>query len=848
MAGSDEVHDSRNHILTKLTLAVIAGNILTASVFIYFIYLATWRRTLALQGNNDAATRIILPCYRPMFRGMAIVYVLSAVALSCSFFASQGPADQFYELQFASLMMLTTFSVVPILLLQRSVTWKAFRTTACITFPCLVLGTLLWVLTTLYSNSSMLSTLFWILSGFPSLCLSFGMRFGLIKSRVHMNSRSARASVDYMLVYSVFYCVMNILGIQPIRNYLEDKSYRVHTKFQGDQSDLVLIAAIAAVLSILWNQLFPWAMYASLLADTKFWRGLGRHNEHGFVVQDGAELDRERKRAPTMDIRLVTHDLQGVMREIGDVAVDFAFLEIHHEIGKGAHASVYYGKIKNEEVAIKLFTPEEVNQETIQEFVREAKLSMPLLHPNIVNFMGICIRPPEIAMIMELCPGGDLKSNLDKNANYWTPYMRAQACLDGAHAVNYFHAMGYIHRDIKAENFFLTGDVTAIDHEAVSAALAPLSAEETKNLLAQRDNDNATTRDSMGDYIRDSLHLFSKKSPTKNSDKHRDDDQAKQQEEQSLKATKGFSVKLGDFGESTKQRLRSDGTVEVLNERLYNTQARGRAGALDGDDVVQVIDEETDSTRMSIKGTVAFLAPELVNAEKVYSEKVDIYSLGVTFLEIWTGQDPWRGKSVFNIYQAVETGQRPFMPEDIPEMLRDIIVSCWDQDPSKRPSADELTHLLEKFILEEYDLDMRRQQQFMTRKVRGSLGIELEGDKGIFPNISKAFKNAIRLRSSGTSRASTITNSAKGVSVAVSGRSSTFNNNAAGAGAVANPIYMESPVNRSRQEDPGVSEASLRSKPSGVPGTEPASSDVEMGPPPTPSTGPPKGSKAGAFA
>lgn len=826
---------------------MIAGNVLTASVFYYFILLAAWKNTLALQGNSDAATRIILPCYRPIFRVMIGVYLFSAVALGLSFFVAQGPADQYYELQFASLMMLMTFSVVPLLLLQRSVTYKAFRTTACVIVPWFLLITGMWVLTTLKVNSPLIMTLFWILSGFPSLLLSISMRFGLIKSRVHMNSRSARASVDYMLVYSVFYCIMNILGIRPIRKYLEDKTYRVHKEFHGDESDLVLIASIAAGLSILWNQLFPWAMYVSLLADTKYWRGMGRHNQQGFVVQDEAELDGERKRAPTMDIRLVTHDLQGVMREIGDVAVDFAFLEIHHKIGEGAHASVYNGKLKKENVAIKLFTPEEVNQEIIQEFVREAKLSMPLLHPNIVNVMGICIRPPEIAIIMELCPGGDLKSNLDKNAKYWTPSMRAQACLDGAHAVNYFHAMGYIHRDIKAENFFLTGDVTAINHEAVSAALVPLSAEEAKNLLAQQDNDDATPRDSMADYLRDSLHLFSKKSPTKNSDKHRDDGQARQQgEEQSLIATKGFSVKLGDFGESTKQRLRSDGTVEVLNERLYNTQARGRAGALDKDDVVQVIDGETDSTRMSIKGTVAFLAPELVNAEKVYSEKVDIYSLGVTFLEIWTGQDPWRGKSVFNIYQAVETGQRPLIPEDIPEMLRDIIVSCWDQDPSKRPSADELTHLLEKFILEEYDLDMRRQQQFMTRKVCGSLGIELQGDKGMFPNFSKALKNVTRrLSSASTSRASTITNSAKGVSVAVSGRSSTINH-AAGAGGVRSPIFIESPVDRSRKEDSGVSEASLRSKPSGVPGTEPAPADVEMGP--TPGTGKGKGSKAVAFA
>jgi len=803
---------------------VIVGNVVTACVFVYFINLAAWRRTLALQGDDSAATRIILPCYRPIFRVMVGVYLISALALSLSFIAVQGPADQYYELQFASLMMLMTFSVVPVLLLQRSVSYKAFRATACYIVPWFIFIAVAWVLTTLFFNSHTVMTLFWIMSGLPSLGLSFCLRVGLIQSRVHMNSRSARASVDYMLVYSVFYGVTNILGIEPISTYLQGKTYRNNTHYDGDESDLVTIAAVAAAFSVLWNQFFPWAMYATLLADTKYWRGLGRHNQQGFGVADSEADGADRKRAPIMDIRLVTHDLQGVMREIGDVAVDFAFLDFGAKIGKGAHALVYSGKLKKEDVAIKLFTPEEVNQEVIQEFVREAKLSMPLLHPNIVNFMGICIRPPEIAMIMELCPGGDLKSNLVTNTKHWTAPMRAQACLDGAFAVNYFHQMGYIHRDIKAENFFLTGDVTTIDHDAVSAALIPMTPEEQKLYLAQRDNDEPS-RESLMDTVRDSLQLFNKKSPSSRVSSEKTF--AKVDTEKAFKATKGFSVKLGDFGESTKQRMRSDGTVEVYSEKLYNTQARGRAGALNVDDVAQVLDDEVNATRMSIKGTVAFLAPELVNAEKVYSEKIDIYSLGVTFLEIWTGQDPWGGKSVFNIYQAVEAGQRPQLPDDLPEVFRDIIVSCWEQDPAKRPSADELTHRLEKFILDEYCLDMRRQQQFMSKKVRGSLGIDTQGDKGMFPSIFKGFKNASRRLSSARPSSGSFS-SPKSVSVGANGRS-TFSRDTLGGSTVGNPLYAGSIKEHTRLEeiDSEQSSADYGSEQSSMPGMDAA--DLEMG-------------------
>jgi len=828
MAKHPEHLLSRNFTLTVLTIAVIVGNLVTAGVFTYFINLAAWRRTLALQGDDSAATRIILPCYRPIFRVMVGVYMTSALALSLSFFAKQGPADQYYELQFASLMMLMTFSVVPILLLQRSVSYKAFRVTACYIVPWFLLSTAGWAFTTLFFNSHTVMTLFWILSGLPSLGVSFALRVGLIKSRVHMTSRSARASVDYMLVYSVFYGVMNILGIGPISTYLQDKSYRTFTEFDGDEGNLVTVASIAAIFSILWNQFFPWAMYVTLLADTKYWRGLGRHNQQGFGVQADKQDGADRKRTPIMDIRLVTHDLQGVMREIGDIAVDFAFLEFNKKIGKGAHALVYTGKLKRKDVAIKLFTPEEVNQEVIQEFVREAKLSMPLLHPNIVNFMGICIRPPEIAMIMELCPGGDLKSNLLANAKYWTAPMRAQACLDGAHAVNYFHHMGYIHRDIKAENFFVTGDVTVINHVAVSAALTPMTAEEQKAYLARRDNDEPnTSRESLSDYVRDSLHMFQKRPLPRISEKPPSTKAAPGGRE-AFAATKGFSVKLGDFGESTKQRMRSDGTVEVYNEKLYNTQAHGRAGALDVDDVAQVVDDEVGAMRMSIKGTVAFLAPELVNAEKVYSEKIDIYSLGITFLEIWTGQDPWRGKSVFHIYQAVEAGQRPQLPDDLPETFKDIIVSCWEQDPGDRPTADMLTHMLEKFILDEYFLDMRRQQQFMTNKVRGSLGVDSSGDKGLFPNLVKGFKNASR-RLSSVGRGSFASNSLQRASVGASGRSigGSMGNSETGDGrsSIGNPIYGGSIKERRRLEE--MSSEVTHSSVSSMVGI--ASADLELG-------------------
>ncbi len=205
--------------------------------------------------------------------------------------------------------------------------------------------------------------------------------------------------------------------------------------------------------------------YTLIVSDTKYWRGIGRHN-HGITgtptgSRDGNDpstrrdtLSRENS-VSQLDMRVVTHDLQSVLREIGDLTLDFAFLKIKQKLGTGAHAVAYEGSFKNENVAVKVFCPEEVNKEIIKEFLNEAKLSMKMRHKNVVQFKGIVVQPPEIAVVTELCEGGDLKSNLAKNSEKWSKSMRMTACLDCACAVEYLHSEGYIHRDIKTDNFFV---------------------------------------------------------------------------------------------------------------------------------------------------------------------------------------------------------------------------------------------------------------------------------------------------------------------------------------------------------------------------------------------------------
>jgi len=48
----------------------------------------------------------------------------------------------------------------------------------------------------------------------------------------------------------------------------------------------------------------------------------------------------------------------------------------------------------------------------IDAFIKEFSVCKDLIHPNVVQFYGICIRPPDMSLVYEFCSLGDLESNL----------------------------------------------------------------------------------------------------------------------------------------------------------------------------------------------------------------------------------------------------------------------------------------------------------------------------------------------------------------------------------------------------------------------------------------------------
>ncbi|XP_057796212.1 serine/threonine-protein kinase EDR1-like isoform X1 [Salvia miltiorrhiza] len=92
----------------------------------------------------------------------------------------------------------------------------------------------------------------------------------------------------------------------------------------------------------------------------------------------------------------------------------------------------------------------------------------------------------------------------------------------------------------------------------------------------------------------------------------------------------------------------------------------------------------------SSAGTPEWMAPELIRNEP-FSEKCDIFSLGVIMWELCTLNKPWEGTPPERVvYTVANKGARLEIPEG---PLGSLIADCW-AEPHERPSCEEILNRL----------------------------------------------------------------------------------------------------------------------------------------------------------
>ena len=108
-----------------------------------------------------------------------------------------------------------------------------------------------------------------------------------------------------------------------------------------------------------------------------------------------------------------------------------------------------------------------------------------------------------------------------------------------------------------------------------------------------------------------------------------------------------------------------------------------------------------------IYGVIPYMAPEVLRG-KPYTKAADIYSFGIIMWEFTSGIPAFNNRSHdFNLSLDICKGLRPKIVKDTLPVYARLMKRCWDSDPNKRPTADELAEIL-SFWYYYYYKDIRR--------------------------------------------------------------------------------------------------------------------------------------------
>ena len=138
--------------------------------------------------------------------------------------------------------------------------------------------------------------------------------------------------------------------------------------------------------------------------------------------------------------------------------------EIIREVGSGGMAVVYQAvqKTLDRTVALKVVHQNFVHdREFIQRFIKEARVAASLNHPNIITIHDVDSIDQYHYMTMEYLEGEPLSERIRKKGKLGIAET-LKIVLNVAKALHYLHRKGYIHRDVKSSNIFVTNDNRAV--------------------------------------------------------------------------------------------------------------------------------------------------------------------------------------------------------------------------------------------------------------------------------------------------------------------------------------------------------------------------------------------------
>src|SRR5262249_21313611 len=130
-------------------------------------------------------------------------------------------------------------------------------------------------------------------------------------------------------------------------------------------------------------------------------------------------------------------------------------------------------------------------------------------------------------------------------------------------------------------------------------------------------------------------------------------------------------------------------------------------------------------------GTAAYMSPEQASGLSA-TYPADIFSLGIVFYELATGQHPFRSETLLGYLHAISF-QHPAplnrLNREISAALNDLILWMLEKQPSRRPTAAEVVRTLQELARQDGSDGVSMHSSFVAPLRRNTVGREAERDE-----------------------------------------------------------------------------------------------------------------------
>ncbi|KAL6074802.1 putative serine/threonine-protein kinase/receptor [Balamuthia mandrillaris] len=192
----------------------------------------------------------------------------------------------------------------------------------------------------------------------------------------------------------------------------------------------------------------------------------GQQSIYELLTKKAAELDAAEQTPPApsqevsqqsaTDLMTASELKKNMLMKKHDWEIDYNELEVSDCIGKGAFGAVYKSKWRGTIVAMKKIHSSTMSKKEMDTFFKEIHTMSRLRHPNIILFLGACLKEPNICFITEFASKGDLHKVLINEPNLpWR--LKVKMACDTARGLLYLHLCSppVVHRDLKSLNLLV---------------------------------------------------------------------------------------------------------------------------------------------------------------------------------------------------------------------------------------------------------------------------------------------------------------------------------------------------------------------------------------------------------